>query len=103
MGAMTNVALPFPGGANANWTLVYTATAAVTANIHNRTPDSPILVRLNGSAGTVNDALDAEAELLHPGATVALSLANGDLVFVRLANASRGWRSAGGLRFASDQ
>lgn len=46
-----------------------------------------MLVRLNGTAGTVNDALDAPAELLRPFATVALTLANGDLVFGRLANA----------------
>jgi hypothetical protein len=88
MGAMTNVALPFPGGANANWTLIYTSAGTVTANVHNRTPDSDILVRLNGSSGTVSDALDAAAELVHAGATIALSLANGDLVFARLANAN---------------
>jgi hypothetical protein len=57
-------------------------------NVHSRTPDSDILVRLNGSAGLTTDALDAAAEVVHPGATVALSLATGDFVFARLANAS---------------
>jgi hypothetical protein len=45
-------------------------------------------VRLNGSAGTISDALDSPAEQVNSGATVALSLANGDLVFARLANAN---------------
>jgi hypothetical protein len=47
-----------------------------------------VLVRLNSSSGTTGDALDAAAEVLRPGSTIALSLANGDLVFARLANAN---------------
>jgi hypothetical protein len=89
MGSMVNVALTTtPPAGGTNWTLVYTAAGAVTCNIHNRTPDSDVLVCLNSSAGTVNDPLDAPAELLHPFATIALSLASGDLVYARPANAN---------------
>jgi hypothetical protein len=88
MGAMTNVALATPPASGPNWTLIYTSAGTVTCNVHNRTPDSDMLVRLNGSAGLTSDPLDAAAELLHPFATIALSLANGDLVFARLANAN---------------
>jgi hypothetical protein len=85
---MSNIALATPPAGGPNWVLIYTAAAIVTCNVHNRTPDSPILVRLNGSSGTVNDALDSPAEQVNPGATIALALANGDLVFARLANAN---------------
>jgi hypothetical protein len=88
MGTMSNVALATPPAGGPNWVLIYTAAGSVTANIHNRTPDSPVLVRLNGSSGTVNDPLDAPAEQLNPFATIALSLVSGDLVYARLANAN---------------
>jgi hypothetical protein len=88
MVAMTNIALATPAQAKPFWTLIYTSAGAVTANVHNRTPDSDVLIRVNGNAGTVNDLLDAAAELLRPFATVALSLASGDLVFARLPNNS---------------
>jgi hypothetical protein len=82
----SNVALTTPPVAGPAWTLIFSAAATVTCNVHNRTPDSDVLVRLNGSAGLATDPLDAAAEALHPLATVALSLVSGDLVFARLAN-----------------
>jgi hypothetical protein len=84
---MTNVALQTPQ-ASAPWTLIYTAGASVVCSVHNRTPDSDVLVHLNGSSGTTGDPLDAAAEVVHPFATIALSLVSGDLVFARLANAN---------------
>jgi hypothetical protein len=95
MTAMTNVALATPVAGGPNWTLVYTAASAGTVNIHNRTPDGDILVHLNGSSGLATDPLDAPAEVLHPGATIALLLASGDLVFARLANANVGMPISG--------
>jgi hypothetical protein len=92
---MSNIALQTPPAGGPNWVLVYTAAGTVTANVHNRTPDSDILVRLNSNAGTVNDALDASAELVHPGATVALSLATGDLLYARLVNANAALQISG--------
>jgi uncharacterized protein len=96
MGSMTNVALATPAAGGPNWTLVYTAGAAGTVSIHNRTPDSDVLLRLNGSAGLATGPLGAPAELLHPFATVALTVANGDLVFARLINPGLNPGSTGG-------
>jgi hypothetical protein len=70
--------------------LIYTAAGAVKCNVHNRPPNSDVLVDLNGGAGTVNDPLDVAAEVVHPGATIPLLLAMGDLVFARLASLSPG-------------
>jgi hypothetical protein len=95
MGAMTNVAWSMPPAGGPAWTLIYTADATITANIHNRTSDSDVLVRLNGSAGLTSDPLDSPAEVVHPFATIALSLVSGDLVFARLANANVGVSMSG--------
>jgi hypothetical protein len=92
---MTNIALATPPAGGPNWTLIYTAAGTVTANVHKRTPDADVLVRLNGSAGTTGDSLNAAAEVLHPGVTLALSLASGDLVFARLANANAALQISG--------
>jgi hypothetical protein len=72
MDSMTNVALATPPQAGPYWTLIYTAAGAVTCNVHNRTSDNNVLFRLNGNARTINNSLDAPAQLLRPFATVAL-------------------------------
>jgi len=45
-------------------------------------------VPLTMAAGLTTDPLEAAAEVLHPGATIVLALASGDLVYARLANAN---------------
>jgi hypothetical protein len=84
MAVQTNVALPVLPITGPFWTLIFTAAAPGTINVHNRGSDGPILVRVNGSAGTVNDPADAPAEVVLAGATLQLALATGDLVFSRM-------------------
>jgi hypothetical protein len=86
MASMTNVALATPPAGGPYWTLAFTAAAPGTVSLYNRTPDSAVLVRVNGAAGLATDPLDAPAEVLLPGATMQLAVATGDLVFARLAN-----------------
>lgn len=74
-----------------------------TCNVHKRTPDSDVLVRLNGNAGTVSDALDAPAELLRPFTTIALALPSDDLVFARLATANPGLPITGRVQRAASR
>jgi hypothetical protein len=88
MGSMTDVALATPVAGGPNWTLVFTATGVVSCSIQNRTSDSDVLLRVNGSVGAASDPLNAAAKLVRPYDRVALSLASGDLVYARLANAN---------------
>lgn len=83
MAAMTNVAVPVSDGASAIWTLIYTAGGTITLSVHNRTPNVDMLIRVNGSSGAASDSADAAAEGLNPGATMSMTLANGDKVFAK--------------------
>ena len=60
MVAMTNVQLATPAAPNF-WTLAFMAAASGTVSIYNRTPDSAVLIRLNGAAGLATDPADAAA------------------------------------------
>lgn len=63
--------------AAAEWTLAYTASAAVSVVLQSMAASDPIRVRIGATAGT-GDALDAAAFLLMPFELRTLPLANGD-------------------------
>jgi hypothetical protein len=77
---MTDVHVAWSSGTR-NRTLLYEAIGTVTLNVHNWTPNIDMLIRVDGSAGTVIDDPNAAAELLHPYATMQLALSAGDLVY----------------------
>jgi hypothetical protein len=80
MTVMTDVAVPVPTGST-NWTLIYTAVAAVTMQVQNRTPHTGMRIHLNGSSGATTDALTSPYMLLMPFERVMLTLALNDKVF----------------------
>lgn len=80
---MTNVSVPVSDGASAIWTSLYTAAGTVTLNVHNRSHNVQLLVRVNGASTAAGDSADAAAELLQCGATMAIALVSGDKVFAK--------------------
>lgn len=80
--AMTDVPVPIAVAPSAIWTSIYTSAGVTAIVVHNRGV-GPLLVRLNGASTAATDALDAAAEILHPGASMPMTIASGDKVFAR--------------------
>lgn len=67
--------------AAAEWTLAYTAGAAVSVVLQSMAASDPIRVRIGGSVAT-SDALDSAAFLLMPFELRTFVVANGDKVLL---------------------
>jgi len=75
MTTMTTTSLPA-----GQWTLIYTASGAVTVTVQSLTPASDLRIRIGGAVDASADALTAAADILRPFEHRPVTLVAGDKV-----------------------